>query len=236
MALGEKILDQGFDKLSTGFGHYLMESIFEPSGSKGKKQGATFSALFFVALMTYAGVEFVKIIFRKNFGKMGLNSVKLVLVGLILAVVAAVAFFSYGAEETTKSVFWRGTKNIEFWTGILYSFLLIYVAIVGFKEKGKNVHAIHPAYRGTSKVFKFMINEGWKPSKVQDLIEPLSLLALGVALLPFSILLGAPFIFFSISYWLHLFVEGIMDFHAARENLANQGHRVDEESGFVEVI
>lgn len=232
---GSDLLEKGFDELSTGFGHYILESLFEPSDSSGKRKATTFSVLFFIALMTYAGVEFLKITFRKNFGKKGLSSVKLIFVGIALGIIATIAFIVAFKEDAPDHQVWFGDQKTALWTGIIYIVLILYVAIIGFIEKGKVGHEI-PAYRGTSKILGFMINEGWKPAKVQDLIEPLLLAAIGVALLSTSVLLGAPLIFFSVSYWLHLFAERLMNFHKLREELANQGHKIDEESTFVEVL
>lgn len=233
MDKGTEFLDAGFDKLSGSFWQKFLESFAE--GSKNNR--AKFLSIFFLLLIvTYAGVELVKILFRKRFGKKGLRSAKLVFVGLALLGVSIGAFTQYFTSDEVDPL-WIGSKETALLTGILYVILFFYVAIKGFREKGKaHLYSTPEYYRGTSTIFSFLIKSGWKPSSVQNLAEPLFLLAIGIFLLPNSFLLGLPLIASSISYWIHLAAERLMNFHDLRDQMADRGHKIDEESAFVEVI
>lgn len=233
MDRGTEFLDAGFDKLSGSFWKYILESFTE--GSKNYR-AKSISFLLILVLLTYVGVELVKILFRRRFGKKGLRSAKLLFVGLALAVVSIIGFVQY-FDPNEVDQFWLGSKNIALVTGVFYAALVLYVAIKGFREKGRvNLYSTPEYYRGTSTVLGFLIQSGWKPSSVQNLAEPLLLLAIGVSLLSTSLLLGLPLIISAISYWIHLAAERIMNFHHARDRTANQGHEIDQESAFVEVI
>lgn len=234
MKKGNEFLDSSFEKFNGRFWESIFESFTEGQSSNRAKK---ISAFIFIALMTYAGVEFVKILFRKNFGKTGLRSSKLIFVCIALAILVVFAAIGYADYENVKNYWIYGSKNALLFTAIFYSFLILFVAIRGLIEKNRN--NIHPisSYRGTSTVLSFLIEQGWKPSLVQNLAEPILLMAIGVFLIPTtSLLLGGPLVLFSISYWLHLLLETLMDFHNERNQMANTGHEVDQETTFVEVI
>lgn len=233
MDRGTEFLDSGFDKLSGGFWKNVLESFTEGSSNN---RGKSYAAIFLLLLLTYAGVEFVKIVFRKRFGKRGIRSAKMVFVVIAMTIIAIVAYVGYFDTKAISEPIY-GSKTTSLYTGIFYTIVVLYISFKTFKEKGrKNLYSIHENYRGTSTVLNFLIEGGWQPSTVQNLAEPLLMLAIGVFLLPTSLLLGLPLVISATSYWIHLAAERILNFHDARDRMANKGHEVDQESAFVEAI
>lgn len=196
-----RIVDEHlFNNLSGNFFKYLLES-FTNSNPKDNRAG-NMVMLLAVAILAYAGVEAVKLIFRSNFGAKGVSLTRLVLSVVAFLALSGVSFYFYSNYDDSP-ITWA-SKGSFFYTSIFYVSISAFIIYKG-TVKAKN-QQVNPNYRGDSTVLGFLL-KSWKQSRIQNFAEPLLCLALGVYLAPYNMLLGIPLIFCAISAWLHLAVE-----------------------------
>lgn len=223
--------DQIFNTLGKSFGKYAFEGLVD-----SKNERATnVAVLLALALLAYAGVEAVNLMFRKNFGKKGVNVYRLLLSSLAFVVIAVVAF-NYYFDYTPDSMY-MGSKSSFLATGIFYILLTVFILIKGITALSQQSdHAIHERYRGDSALLGFLAKGSWNPALVQNLGEPLLLLSFGFFLMPINLLWGIPLMFCAISSWLHLLMETIMGVLGVRNLLSNKGYVHSKNKTFSEVI
>lgn len=209
-------MNELFSMLSKSFWQYLLESFTAGSKNPKKDEATNMAMLLLVAILAYAGVEAVKLLFRSNFGKGGVSTTRMVLSIIVFLLLAGFSFqfyYVYDADPTD----WA-SKSSLLATAIFYFFCVVYMIYNGgIKSRNNNVH---PNYRGDSALLGFLV-VNWKQSMVQNLAEPMLCLALGVYFLPFSYLWGIPLIFCAISAWLHLAVENVMKLGWIRDGLSD---------------
>lgn len=229
-------LDDQFTPLTFSFFKNFLKAL-EESDSKDKngfKVVYIYVLLGAIALLTYVGVDVVKIIFRKNFGRKGFNLFKVILGAIAFGAIAWVNFdFSTSENPTMGDISF--SPSVLFITAIFYGIVTLYLLAKGIMEKMRNVKTIHEAYRGDSIYFDFLVNEGWSPAKVQNVAEPLTLLGLGVFLSAVNPFWGVPLIFCALSVWVYLLFEKFYGISHVRDILANQGYKRNSYEDYAEV-
>lgn len=183
--------------------------------------------LALLGLLAFVGVETVKVIFRKNFGSKSLNIAKIVLSFLAfvgIGLIAITVYAEYGTSDEEQVI---GSHSSFLVTGLFYFGLGIYVLVKGLVEKAKSkrLMRVYPLFRGESTILSFLIKDGWSPSRVQTVAEPVLTLALGIFLLAYNLLLGFPVIFCAISVWVYQLFEQVVGVMSVVDNTMQQkGH------------
>lgn len=190
--------------------------------------------LVLLIFISYAGAESGKIILRNHFGKKGITWEWVLVACLLLVVVVVYSIFCYlDLNDAAEFIGVQGTHLI---TAIFYTVVIILLIIktlktINQKEKGN----ANDLYRGDSFFLYKLISAGWKPATVQNLAEPLLLVAVGVFMTPINKLFGIPMIFCGLSMWVQLAVETIVGIYKHRNTLSNEGYvHSQHEDGFAD--
>jgi len=164
-----------------------------PSGQISQRR----SDLAFLALLAFVGEEAVQIIFRKNFGKGGLDPIRIIVCFLLFEIIA-VAFFLTGlfADDSLEVI---GSRLSFFLASGFYAvlgFIILLKGIRGIKEAKEDY-----LLSGESAFLSFLTKDGWSHSKIQNIAEPVLTLAIGVFFLLINIPWGIPIIYCALSVW-----------------------------------
>lgn len=207
--------DDGFQQLSGSFFHHFWESLLNEKNERSQKL-----ALFLaIVVLAYAGVEAVKLIFRNNFGAKGINVWKLFLSFGAFVAIGIIAFNNY---QTNGELAEYGSKQSFLYTAIFYFALALFLLVKGVIEVRKRAtNPVHFSYRGDSTVLGFLADSGWNQAKIQNLGEPLFVLAIGIFLTPINWFLGLPLVFCAISVWIHYGYEYVRGLLNARDTLSD---------------
>lgn len=200
-------------------------SIFRllPNLAEEKPSNAVILRVLFLILIVllFIGDEAVKLLFRKGFGTKGIHwwkaSLCLIAFGVLGVSSISIALDKYVNEVPYYGQFsflLAGTFNLVLLVVLLYKWLLLP------RNKGAEAY-----YRGDSTVLAFLLKSGWSQSKIQNLAEPLCLLATGTVLLAVNPFIGFPLMFCAVSSWLTHFVETITGMGHVRNTLAQRGHQ-----------
>jgi len=154
-------------------------------------------------ILAYAGVETVKLLLRKGFGKKGVSISKAVISSIVFFVLAGYSYTYYSAYPSYVADY--GSQASFLYASVVFLLVGLVVFLRAVMVQIKNSQVIDPIYRGNSNIFGFLIKDGWSPSLVQDLAEPLFFLSIGVYLLSFNFIWGAPFIFSNLFFINHRF-------------------------------
>ena len=204
--------EQIFSSLSNNFFKYLLATFTDSKDSKASNM----VILLALAILAYAGVEAIKLIFRNNFGSKGVSTTRFVLSVIAFLAISGASYSMYSGYDNSP-MDWA-SKSSFLMTSLFYLFLsasMIYKG--GVKKRNTEVFS---SYRGDSSVLSFLSSE-WKQSTIQNFAEPLLCLALGVFLLPYNMLMGIPLIFCAISGWLHVALESFANLGGLRDTLSD---------------
>lgn len=155
--------------------------------------------LVLLGILGFAGVETVKVIFRRNFGANGLDTLKLGVCFIVFMILAAIStYLGYGNVEVETPLSYKVTGVFHFVFG-----LLIIEEGLKMKKQAQGASEIPRSYQGDSHLLAFLMeNKWWSQKRVQTIAEPLTVLTAGVLLSAFNLLLGLPFVFCAISVWI----------------------------------
>lgn len=227
-----------FERLTQSFWKYLFASLVETDAGKNK-QGRSVDLhlilfLIILALLGYAGVESIHLIFRNNFGKKGINMTRLIISVIAFGLLAFIAYRYYAGFTVDDSTI--GSRTSFLYTTIFYSALSILLVYKSFNSVTNDTNILE-AYRGDSYLLGFLTKgeKGWKQSTVQNFYEPLTLLSVGVFLTPINLFWGIPLIFCAISFWIHAILESSLKVINYRNYLSDQRGYFDENS-FISVV
>ena len=210
--------DEVFKQLSGSFFHHFAESFLNGKNERSQK----LAIFLFIVILAYAGVEAVKIFFRSNFGKKGLDIWKWLLSLVAFIAIGIIALNDYLAIEQYSTTL-GNSKDFLLHTSVFYFVLALLLLVKGIIEfRKKKTNPVHPSYRGDSTVLGFLGESGWKQAKIQNLAEPLLVLAVGIFLSPINLLLGLPLVFCAISVWIHYAYEAIRGLLIARNQLSDK--------------
>lgn len=209
--------DDVFEQLSGSFFNNSFKSITNNKDNASKVRMIVFA----IVLLTYVGVEAVRIIFRSNFGRKGIGIWQFIISIIVFVAITVFSYNSYSSFDNYMADY--GSETSFFYTAIFYfglSIFLLVKGIVEIRKKGKTTKS--DSYRGDSILLGFLSESGWNQAKIQNLAEPLLVLAIGVSLSPINLLLGLPLIISAISVWVHYlydYLRGLLD---ARNELSNR--------------
>jgi hypothetical protein len=156
-------------------------------------------------LLLFIGSEAMKVIFRKNFGKAGLNIPMLVASSVCFLGIAVFSFLEYSAGNFNDSF---GSSGSFLFTGIIYvllSVVTLWKGLSGYAIASKNQNLSD--YTGDSYLLIFLAKDGWNQSKIQYVAEPLLIIALGGFFCFFNLFCGLPLLFCGLSIWGRLPIE-----------------------------
>ncbi len=161
-------------------------------------------SLAILGILAYLGVEAIKVTFRSNFGREGMNLFKVILSSLVFGVISYCAF---NFEEF--DLVGLGTPLSFKVTGFFYALWAVFVLLKGFYENSKAQATTHfpPHYQGDSNLLGFLVDDNWSQSRVQAIAEPLLTFGLGVFLSAVNLVWGLPIVFCAISVWIHQAVD-----------------------------
>lgn len=227
-----------FAKFSEGLFKYALDA-FVGSGNKNRSGNmimilAIILSLFIFIALLYAGVETVKLLFRDNFGKKGVNIVRVIISALAFLALSYVSYSMYSDFYYEYEVY--GSHKSFLFASITFLVVGLAVLIKGILVSVRDNPVYDPIYRGDSNILGFLIKDGWSQSMVQDLAEPLFFLSFGFCLFSFNYVWGLPFIFCAISAWIHLGIESAFGFFDERKNLTNKGYAYTHNREFSKVV
>ncbi len=192
--------------------------------------------LTLLGILAFVGIEAVKVVFRKNFGRKGISMVRIVLCSLIFAFIAASAFNTW-SEGQTGDMDEAGNHASFLAVTVFYSILAFFVLVKGIIEKVKAVRSttVNPYYRGESSLLNFLVKEGWSQNRVQNLAEPLLALGMGVFLASVNLMWGLPLMFCAASVWCYALVEVLFGSSHVTETLQEKGHKQGQNNEFSQI-
>ena len=225
--------DQIFNRLTGSIWKYAFETTVADSKDPNKRRSGNILFLIIVAILAYAGVEAAKLLFRKNFGKKGISITRMVLSIIAFLIISGITFYYYTTFTLEDASI--GSKESFLYTAIFYIVLSGYILFRGINSISKNPKI--EAYRGDSYLLGFLMKgkKGWSQSLVQNLAEPLLLLAFGIFFTGINLFWGIPLIFCAISCWVHLLLETIVGLVKERNYLSDKRGYFDQED-FVEAM
>lgn len=89
-------------------------------------------------------------------------------------------------------------------------------------------------YRGDSAVLANLYAGGWKQDRIQNIAEPLFLIAAGFFISSINVLGGVPIICCGIGMWIQYILEAAIGFVKSRNILSNEGHEFYQTHNFSE--
>lgn len=222
-----KNTDDVFESLSGSFFKYLIDS------SDDKNKSAQMRLMLVaLAILAFVGVEAVKVIFRSNFGSKGLSLFKVILSAIAFGVISGVCYSIWKDNPSDMSEV--GSPRSFILTAGFYAVFAVFILVKGIMQKTKPNDEVHPQYRGDSTLLGFLMKDGWSQAKVQNLAEPLLILALGAFLSAVNLFWGIPLVFCAISVWLHMIMEAVFGVSQVRDVLAEKGYQISRDTGFTE--
>lgn len=182
---------------SEGLLKQLLDSIFRPS-TPGTENRGLLAAL---GLFAFVGEEAVQVLFRKDFGKDGLDRLRLVLCFILFEILAAICFLTWHyADHPLENI---GSEQSFVWAGIFYLILGFVVLQKGSRDYEKALASKKPyKYTGDSALLEFLASEGWSQSKIQNFWEPIFVIGIGTFLSFINLLWGIPVIYCGLSVWI----------------------------------
>lgn len=217
-----------FQSLGGSFFRYGIDAL-----DKRNKGAQLRFFLVSLALLTYVGVEIVKLVFRDNFGSKGISPIRVILSVIALFTIAGVSLImTFGSKQDFEGI--NGNPAEFFVIFIFYLSMAIYISLKALRAYKHPNDKIHPNYRGDSTILTFLMNDGWSQAKVQNLAEPLLVMALGIFFSIVNVVWGFPLICCAISVWLHMILEYFMGISSVRDILAQKGYNQTRPGEFSE--
>lgn len=175
----------------------LLEYIFKPSTPGSENRGL----LAVLGLLAFVGEEAVQVLFRKNFGKDGLNPVRVIVCFVFFELIAVICFLIWGYADHPFKV--GGSQTSFIWAGTFYMLLGLTVLIKGKKDiENSKISTKTYKYAGDSALLGFLTSEGWSHAKIQSIWEPIFVIAIGTFLSFINLLWGIPVIYCGLSVWI----------------------------------
>lgn len=194
------------------------------SGNPKDTRGENELMLALLGILAFVGVEAVKVVFRRNFGKQGLSLIKVVLSFVIFVAISIIAFKLNAPDSGINPEY--GSHKSYIWVSIFYAFLGVFVLIAGLYHQSQipnNDVPLH--YKGDSYLLSSLIEEkGWKQTNVQNWAEPLLVLLLGGILAYINLLWGLPLVFCAISVWGYQIVEYLFGQNQVADTIQRRGY------------
>jgi len=176
-------------------------------------------------ILILVGSEGIKVIFRNNFGKHGINLFRLVLCACCFAGIAYLASNNFH-WNLSQAIIGRTNYNNQFAhtyspiknqnnitfachsISIIYALLAAFIFIKGIisyikasKEKPDS------NYKGDSYLLGFLEDYGYSQERIQFLVEPLYVIFIGALLSLYLPKSGIPLIFCGFSIWVNILVD-----------------------------
>ena len=165
------------------------------------------------SILILSGAEGMRVIFRNNFGKHGINLTRLVICSFCFALIS---YFSFKGESFGLDIDDSpGTANSFFITGIIYALLSALILIKGIICK-INARQKYPDsdYHGDSTLLGFLANYSLRQNIIQNLAEPLYTLIMGVLFWLYNPVGGIPLIICALSLWANILFDLLFGNHA----------------------
>jgi len=180
--------------------------------------------LALTGILFFVGAEAVKVFFRKDFGRKGIN--------LIQLFISCLCFLGLGIVCTGHYLFpEKGDLNIGISvsetsylvTGVFYITLSIYLLRKGIIEfaKAKTSQA-NIDFKGETDVLKILESKGWSQNKIRYLGEPGYTLLLALVLFLYNPIGSIPLAVCAISVWGHAVMEFLFLQNPFQPDLAQQ--------------
>jgi len=181
---------------SEGLLKQLLDSIFRPS-TPGTENRGLWAAL---GLFAFVGEEAVQILFRKNFGKDGLDKLRIVLCFALFEILAIICVLTWQyADHPLEKI---GSESSFIWAGIFYLVLGFVILLKGSSDFKKAIGSKKPyKYAGDSALLGFLASE-MSQSKIQNFWEPIFVIAIGIFFTCINLLWGIPVIYCGLSVWI----------------------------------
>lgn len=216
----------------------LLPSLADDNNGKGAAPSVVLKIMFFLLLLLLiVGDEAVKLIFRKGFGTKGVHWWKATLctvcfggIGLGMLAFGVGAALSSLPNENLGVLYWWSTSVSLVVGGSLLTYLAGLIAYKAFLLERNREQPEY--YRGDSSLLAYLMDKGWSQSRVQNVAEPLALLAASVALILVNPICSAPLAFCAVSSWVVRAAEAFMRLSQVRDMLANRGYEITQADSF----
>lgn len=192
--------------------------------NKRKEEGNDGLA-FILTLLLFVGSEGVKIIFRKGFGRNGLNMGMIIGCFLCLGGISAYCFYSASNPE-------QQLKNKEsaisyLVTGLLFSCIGLYIVVRGVTYILSALKASDLSDNpGKAFLLNFLKKDRWDDDQIKYIAEPSLILCLGIGYSFFNLLGGVAFMIMAISVWGRAVIEIIILGNPILQRLNNKSNRI----------
>jgi len=161
--------------------------------------------LAIAGLLVFIGVEAIKTFCRKDFAVTQRGMLRFVFCFLAFGGIAAFSFSMINSRESYAIQY--GTPQSHLVTGLVYAVTALYILITGMLQfTATRDGSPGLTLNGRSYLLGFLTKDGWKESTIQNLAEPLLLIAIGTALCFYDPYGGVPFIFCGAAVWFMAFI------------------------------
>jgi len=208
------------DKLFHGSLASFGRNTIEVTRTQGNIPATIRIFISILGILLCTGAEGMKVIFRNNFGRHGVNLTRVVICSICFGVVSYFAFNDedFGLEIDNSA----GTSISFFITGIVYAFLSVYVFIKGIICKvnayNENPNSVYP---GDIRLLNFL-GKYFNRSLIEFFAEPFYTVIIGALLYLYNPISGIPLIFCGLSIWVNALFDlmlGNLSFDSMRNDL-----------------
>lgn len=191
--------------------------------------------LYLLGILLFVGAEGVKVMFRNNFGKQGLNLFRVILCTLVFWGIALISYVNF--DDYTQDMYIWGSQKSLLYTAGFYSFFGLFVLIKGIIEYTKAIQRtdIHPYYKGDSYILASILSEKISNKRLQMVEEPFLVLSVGVFLSGFNFILGIPLFFCAVSVWGYQIYERFSGHSDIDKVLEQKGYTQQQGEQFSEI-
>lgn len=209
------------------------KNTYLPNGQRPKVDPALDDKILVLMLgiIAMVGVEPLKVIFRKNFGKKGIK--------VLTLLIACFAFFVIGIV-----ILMMGIKNKNLptgsldgqisyiITGLFYIILCFFVLIKAILLIRDAKH-INQDYKGDSHLLRFMASKWWSRERIQGIAEPFYTIAFGICFsLNVNILGGLPIVVCGLSLWGYMIMEKLFFGNRMENQIVSSNERLNKSDEF----
>ena len=229
------------DRFALGLGgaavkHFIDSQPSESNTGKGNNENRPAQLKLILTLIALAafitllvGAEGVKVVFRRNFGKGGINLFRIILCSLGFFSVA-IASFTIIADNDASVPFMISSHSFLV-TAIIFTLLGIYTLEQGIRAWRTARTSTLTFYKGDNYRLNFLVQKGWSERKIQNVAEPLIVINLGIWFCFFNLLGGLIFIICGLSVWFTLLEDLILgkrNIQRVAERMNNNTNQQDD--------
>ena len=153
--------------------------------------------------LAIVGAEPVYAMFRKNFGKGGIDLFRLSIAFACFIVVSAILVYHFYIDESFGEIY--GSVDSYLITAMLLTLLAVTFLVRGLSRHRTATDNL--GHIGDSELLSFLAKDGWSQNQIQLIAEPLCVITIGGAYCFYNIIGGVAIAFCGVSVWLRTPIE-----------------------------